>query len=146
MADQARFDLSTSTPVPTRVSPNLDPRLQFLVARRQVGEVKPASADTGEDEVAVLARVTDPEAWENLSEVRTPTTIGPTTPGDEFIVAGRIPVRRIEAVRTQSFVKSLKAASDSARCWPPPPRRRPPARPGSQPGTSPMAGPASSSG
>lgn len=108
MADQARFDLSTTAPVPARVIPDLDSRLQFLVARRQMGEVKPASADTGEDEVAVLARVTDPKAWENLSEVRTPTTIGPTPSGNEFIVAGRIPIRRIEAVRTQPFVKSLK--------------------------------------
>ena len=108
MTDNIKFDLSTTDSSLVRILAYLDPRLQLLVARRQVGEVKPASADTDEDEVAVLARVTDPQAWENLSEVRTPTAIGATASGDEFIVAGRIPVRRIESVRTQSFVKSLK--------------------------------------
>lgn len=110
MSDNVRFDLSTAAPAPARVSPDLDPRLQFLVARRQAGEIKPAAADTDEDEVAVVARVTDAAGWENLSEVRTPTVVGPTVAGDEFIVTGRIPVRRIEAVRTRPFVRSLKSS------------------------------------
>jgi subtilisin family serine protease len=59
--------------------------------------------------VAVIARVTDAEAWEALSEVRTPTLIGVTS-DKTSIVTGRIPISRIEVVRSQKFVKSLKAS------------------------------------
>jgi hypothetical protein len=109
MAESTRFDLSQAVIFSTRVSPDLDPRLQWHVARRQAGMVKAASTSTAVDEVAVVARVSSPADWEALSEVRQPTLIG-LNPENDYIVIGRIPIRRIEAVRGQSFVKSLKAA------------------------------------
>jgi hypothetical protein len=46
VADNARFDLSTTGLAPVRVIPDLDPRLQLLIARRQAGEVKLVSRDS----------------------------------------------------------------------------------------------------
>jgi hypothetical protein len=107
------FDLSAAETLPDDVSPNLDPRLQWWLARRQAGEGRPATSSTEANEIAVVARVTRADRWEALSEVRTPTTIG-RTPDKEAIVTGRIPISRIEAVRAQPFVKSLKASQDLA--------------------------------
>lgn len=107
MADNPTFDLSAVSSGTVRSHSGLDPRLQLAIARHQVGEVRRAAADTDVDEVAVIARVADPDAWANLSEVRAPSTIGPATRSDGVIVTGRIPVRRIEAVREQGFVLSL---------------------------------------
>lgn len=109
----AAFDLSVAKTLPADVSPNLDPRLQWWLARRQAGEARPATASTEANEIAVVARVTRPDRWEALSEVRTPTTIGRTA-NKQSIVTGRIPISRIEAVRAQPFVKSLKASQDLA--------------------------------
>jgi subtilisin family serine protease len=86
----------------------MDPRLQRLVARKRQGARKRASASTGVDEVAVVAKVTDADAWEALSEVRIGARIGKDT--TDVIVTGRIPISRIEHVRRQPFVRSLKAA------------------------------------
>lgn len=87
---------------------DMDPRLQRDVVRAQRGIVKLPGASTDADEVAVVAVVTDPAEWEALSEVR-PGAIISSDNGDT-IVTGRIPVSRVEAVRTQPFVKSLKAS------------------------------------
>lgn len=95
-------------PVEVDVLTNMDPRLQHAVVRAQQGIIKLPGASTDADEVAVVAEVTDPAAWEALSEVRPGTTI-PTDNGGA-IVTGRIPVSRVEAVRSQPFVKSLKAS------------------------------------
>lgn len=91
-------------------SNELDPRLQKLIAFRRSGMRKPATSSTDADEVAVLALVTDVKAWESLSEVRVGQVIGEKGPDGAYIVTGRIPVSRIEEVRKQSYVKSLKAA------------------------------------
>lgn len=95
---------TTATPVLSQ----MDPRLQRLVARNRQGERKPASASSDVDEVAVIARVSDAEAWESLSEVRVGSRFD--AGASDVIVTGRIPVSRIEYVRRQPFVKSLKAA------------------------------------
>lgn len=87
----------------------MDPRLQLLVAQMRTGETKAASVSTGENEAAVIARVDDSAAWMELSEVRQPVLIG-AAETEQWIVTGRIPVSRIERVRTLPFVKSLKAA------------------------------------
>ena len=97
-----------ATTTATPVLSGLDPRLQRLVARYRQGMRKPASASSDVDEVAVIARVSDPNAWEALSEVRVGSRFGDGP--SEVIVTGRIPVSRIEHVRGQPFVKSLKAA------------------------------------
>ena len=91
-------------------SPQMDPRLQELVAFQQQGRTKPATVSTGEGEVAVTAKVTDLAAWEALSEVRPGVVVGGTNEDGTVMVTGRIPVSRSEYVRTQPFVVSLKAA------------------------------------
>ena len=93
-----------------KVLANLDPRLQRLVVRRSYGLQQAPTSSTGVDEVAVIARVLDVVAWEMLSEVRVGATIGGKGEDGTTIVTGRIPVTRIEYVRQQPFVKSLKAA------------------------------------
>ncbi len=87
----------------------MDPRLQRAVVRARQGIVKLPGASTDVDEVAVVATVTDPVAWESLSEVRMGATIAADDSG-QTMVTGRIPVRRVEAVRHQPFVTSLKAS------------------------------------
>ena len=107
MPTPQRIDLSATLSATAPVLPDLDPRLQFRIAKRKAGVVKPATASTGADEVAVVARVSDATAWANLSEVREPVTIGAIADND-IIVTGRLPIRRLEQVRMQPFVKSLK--------------------------------------
>ena len=106
---QPRVTLSATSPLTTTITPSLDPRLQHLIVQRRLGSVKAADVSTSVDEVAVIARVTDVAQWESLSEVRVGSTIGPD-PDGTMIVTGRIPVTRIEQVRIQPIVKSLKAA------------------------------------
>jgi subtilisin family serine protease len=106
-----RFGLESAETLPTEVSPDLDPRLQWWIARRRAGESKAATASTMVNEIAVIARVTRAASWEGLSEVRTPTLIGRTS-DKHSIVTGRIPISRIEAIRALPFIKSLKAAQD----------------------------------
>ena len=87
----------------------MDPRLQRAVVRARQGIVKLPGASTELDEVAVVATVADPVAWESLSEVRMGATIAADDNG-QTVVTGRIPVSRVEAVRHQPFVTSLKAS------------------------------------
>ena len=94
-----------STDAPTA----LDPRLQRLVARRLYGAIERPATSTGQDEVAVIAKVTDRDAWEGLSEVRVGGTVGDAGEDGTLIVTARIPVTRIEYLRQQPFVRSLKA-------------------------------------
>lgn len=103
------FELSSTESIPANVSAQLDPRLQWWVVTRQAGLVKAATASTARNEIAVIARVADFSEWEELSEVRGPSLIA-NQAGEDSIVTGRIPISRIEAVRRQAFVKSLKAA------------------------------------
>jgi subtilisin family serine protease len=103
------LELSAATAA-SPVSPEMDPHLQRLVALRRHGERKLPSASTGPDEVAVVAKVTDVDAWEGLSEVRIGARLGVAEADGTTIVTGRIPVSRIEHVRSQPFVRSLKAA------------------------------------
>src|SRR4051794_24530756 len=101
--------VSISSGLAEELPDRLDPRLQRLLLRRHQGQVEPARASTGVDEVAVVARVTDLAAWENLSEVRVGSSVREPD-ADTWIVTGRIPVLRIESVRNQPFVRTLKAA------------------------------------
>jgi hypothetical protein len=89
---------------------SMDPRLQKLVAFRALGMRKRATTSTAIDEVAVVAKVTDVRKWEELSEVEPGTVVGHPDADGTTIVTARIPIARIEHVRTQPFVKSLKAA------------------------------------
>ena len=105
----SQIDVSAAEEAKSSAKTDMDPRLQLLIAQMRSGVTKTASVSTAENEVAVIARVTDADAWSNLSEVRDATVIGKTG-GDSSIVTGRIPVTRIEKVRNQPYVESLKAA------------------------------------
>lgn len=87
----------------------LDPRLQRLCDRRDRGLSSPVTSSTAEGELAVIARVTSASAWEAISEVKVGATLGEAEAGGS-IVTGRIPLSRVEAVRSNEAVLSLKAA------------------------------------
>lgn len=89
---------------------DLDIRLQLLAAWRQHGRRKPSTASTVADEVAVIAKVTDVDAFEALSEVTPGVVIGEPAADGTSLVTARIPVSRAAAIRGQEFVLSLKAA------------------------------------
>ena len=105
----SQIDVSAAEEAKSSAKTDMDPRLQLLIAQMRSGVTKTASVSTAENEVAVITRVTDADAWLSLSEVRDATVIGKTG-GDSSIVTGRIPVTRIEKVRNQPYVESLKAA------------------------------------
>ncbi|MDJ0597391.1 MAG: S8 family peptidase [Crocosphaera sp.] len=109
MTAQQTFTFSETQTTRSRVSPDLDPRLQYEVVCTQSGIQRAATSSNQSDEVSVIANVTSFDDWEGLSEVREPNLIS-QTPDKEFIVTGRIPRRRIENVKNTTFVKSLKAA------------------------------------
>lgn len=88
----------------------MDPKLQRLQAQQAAGAGRVASASTAPDEIAVIAKVTDLAAWSALSEVREGERMGETAPDGSDIVTARIPLGRIDFVRQQPFVKSLKPA------------------------------------
>ncbi|MCH8267775.1 MAG: S8 family serine peptidase, partial [Acidobacteria bacterium] len=69
-----------------------------------------ATTSTEQDEAAVVAKITDLDKWEQLSEVQIGAAFGSKDPDGTLIVTGRIPVMRIEYVRQQPFVSSLKGA------------------------------------
>src|SRR2546423_157733 len=94
---------------PADVYIQLDPRLQRLCDRRDRGLESPVTASTEAGELAVIARVTSASAWEAISEVKIGATLGAAEDGGE-IVTGRIPLSRVEAVRQNEAVLSLKAA------------------------------------
>lgn len=96
------------------ISAAMDPRLQVACARRCMGKPSRAMANTTAEEVAVVARVSDVHTWESLSEVRVGSILGEAAEGG-ILVTGRIPVSRIEAVREQPFVRSLKASQPLRR-------------------------------
>jgi subtilisin family serine protease len=91
----------------TDIYADLDPYLQRLLEQRNRGLMMQPTASTEAGEVAVIAKVSDLDAWNNLSEVRTGAEIG-STPDGYHIVTARIPVDRLEEVRRAPFVISLK--------------------------------------
>lgn len=109
MTEQQTFTLSEASTTSSRVTANLDPRLQYEVACHQAGVQRATTSSNESDEVSVIARVSTFESWQGLSEVREANLIG-ETPDHEFIVTGRIPIRRVEQVRSAASVQSLKGA------------------------------------
>jgi len=85
----------------------MDPRLQWAAACARRGVRRSATASSNSEEIAVIARVTSPQEWEAISEVRVGAVLGQTTDG--YVVTGRLLASRIESVRRQPAVKSLKA-------------------------------------
>ncbi|NJM21942.1 MAG: S8 family peptidase [Richelia sp. RM1_1_1] len=93
----------------TNIFADIDPRLQRLIQRRRRGISTPPTASTEVGEVAVIAKVNDIQAWRSLSEVREGAEIGSTSAGD-IIVTARVPVSRLQSVRTSPCVISLQAS------------------------------------
>lgn len=109
MAATFQNDLASSVVSLSLANSSMDPRLQLLLARSRSGMTKMASSSTDENEVAVIARVSNPDEWLALGEVQGPTVIGKSDDAGT-IVTGRIPVHRIDRVRSLPFVLSMKAA------------------------------------
>ena len=97
-------------------SVSMDPRLLYAARKRIRGFLREATASSAPSEISVVAKVTSTSKWESLSEVRNAITIAGRNSKDRTsIVTGRVPLDRIEFIRTQSFVKSLKAAQPMKR-------------------------------
>ena len=93
----------------TNIFADIDPRLQRLIQRRRRGLSTPPTASTEVGEVAAIAKVNDLKAWLSMSEVREGAVLGSTTDGD-IIVTARVPVSRLQSVRTSPCVVSLQAS------------------------------------
>jgi subtilisin family serine protease len=96
------------------ISPAMDPRLQVACARRRIGAPSRSLASATPEEVAVVAKVADVDALESLSEVRVVARLGAAQDGNELVTA-RIPVSRVEQVRSKPFVVSMKASQPLRR-------------------------------
>src|SRR3954453_13425736 len=113
LTDGGAADTLTFTPLtgPGGTEPvNMDVRLQRLLAWRQHGKSKPATSSTAADEVAVIAKVAAVQDFEAMSEVTPGVQVGDTAKDGTTIVTARVPVARLDHVRKQSVVLSLKAA------------------------------------
>ncbi|MDY6899059.1 MAG: S8 family peptidase [Cyanobacteriota bacterium] len=93
----------------TDIFADIDPRLQRLMQRRRRGLSTPPTASTEVGEVAVIAKVNDVEAWYSMTEVREGAEVGTTADGD-IIVTARVPVSRLQSVRSSPCVISLQAS------------------------------------
>lgn len=108
--NSSTIDLASSSASEVLAKSDMDPRLQYLLVKQRSGMTKEASSSTDVDEVAIIARVTSFTDWQSKSEIRNPTLIG-STDDREYIVTGRVPLHRVERLRSQPFVKSMKAAT-----------------------------------
>ncbi|WP_448624376.1 S8 family serine peptidase [Geodermatophilus sp. URMC 64] len=111
--DRTAADGFTFTPLtgPGGAEPaTMDVRLQRLLAWRQHGNSKPATSSTAADEVAVVAKVTAVDDFVAMSEVTPGVQVGATADDGTTIVTARVPLARVDHVRRQPFVVSLKAA------------------------------------
>ena len=109
VSNHAALDPADLAPLDIQTSATMDPRLQLALINRRSGKRGLMTASTAGDEVAVIARVKNPAAWEAIADVVLGSTLGQTTDKD-WIVTGRIPIARAEAVRAAAGVVSLKAA------------------------------------
>jgi subtilisin family serine protease len=94
----------------TAITTNLDPRLQQLLERRRRGLIPTATTSTERGEIAVIAKVTDIDAWRSMSEVREGANLGSDPSSGGRLVTARIPLSRLESVRQAPWVVSLKTA------------------------------------
>lgn len=76
----------------------MDPRLQRVCLRRLAGLSEAATASTLENEINVVAKVTEVGAWTERTDVRLGQVIGGHD-GETAIVTGRVPVQRLEKLR-----------------------------------------------
>ncbi|MGH9840001.1 MAG: S8 family serine peptidase, partial [Blastocatellia bacterium] len=96
---------------------SMDPQLFRLIERVQrQGIFKLATGSTNANEAAVIARVTDVDAFDALDQVRIKAIIKPTDDDRTFIITARMPIDIVEEARQQTFVKSLKASQRLRQC------------------------------
>ncbi|WP_375396925.1 S8 family serine peptidase [uncultured Sphingomonas sp.] len=95
--------------LPIHIDTPMDPRLQLAIANRRSGKPGLTLASTDADEVAVVARVTAPQAWEAIPDLLPGSMLGQVADGS-WIVTGRVPIIRAEAIRNDPCVISMKAA------------------------------------
>lgn len=107
--------LADLEPLELKVDTGMDPRLQLALLNHRAGKPGVPTASTGGDEIAVIAKVVDAQDWEDIPDVVKGAVLG-KTPDGLFIVTGRIPVHRIEAVRQDPTVRSLKASQVVQPC------------------------------
>jgi len=109
VSNAAALDPRDLQPMAIGSSAEMDPRLQLAMANRRSGKRGLMTSSTAGDEVAVIARVESREAWEEQADVIPGIVLGQTDNGS-WIVTGRIPIERAEAVRSAPGIISLKAA------------------------------------
>jgi subtilisin family serine protease len=100
---------SALSELPIKTATGMDPRLQLALANFRTGKRAFALTSTTGDEVAVVARVRSVEDWQAISDVAPGSELG-RSGEDTFIVTGRIPIQRVEAVRAEPTIVSLKAS------------------------------------
>lgn len=95
--------------IATGIDIQMDPRLQLALVNRRTGKRSLALASASDDEIPVVARVTDADAWAELDDVFPGAKLGKVEDGS-WIVTGRVPLDRIETVRKAPAVLSLKSS------------------------------------
>lgn len=88
---------------------SMDARLMLAIVNRQRGKQALSITSAGSNEVAVVARVADAALWGELPDVLPGAQLG-MTPDGSAIVTGRVAIDRIEALRAEPVVRSLKAS------------------------------------
>lgn len=87
----------------------MDARLILAIVNRQRGKQALSITSAGSNEVAVVARVADAALWRELPDVLPGAELG-ITPDGSAIVTGRVAIDRVEALRAETVVRSLKAS------------------------------------
>lgn len=100
---------SNIKPMLISVSAGMDPRLQLALANFRTGKRGPDLASTTADELAVIARVRSVDEWKAIADIDPGAELGRDEDGT-WIVTGRLSVKRVEAVRAEAAVISLKAS------------------------------------
>ncbi|RJL32736.1 S8 family serine peptidase [Bailinhaonella thermotolerans] len=92
----------------TDIYPDMDPRLQRALDRRERGDTTVATASSEEDEIGVLALVDDVDRFADRDGVRLGAVIGEVD--GRLLVTARVPLSRVEEVRRAPGVRSMKCA------------------------------------
>lgn len=105
----ASQELGQLRAVAAAVATPMDGRLQLAIFNQRSGKSGMQLASADEGEIPVIARVSSAQHWENLADVHPGAVLG-ESPSGGTLVTGRLPIDRIEAVRQDPSVLSLKAS------------------------------------
>ena len=109
VAAPSAAELAALKPMPFKVDTSMDPRLQLAIANRRSGKPGLALASTAADEHPVIARVTSADDWKAMPDVAPGAVLG-KSPDGTWVVTGRIPIKKVETIRTDANVLSLKSS------------------------------------